>query len=284
MNSMLITTCIIIVILLVLMVFAKDNKVYRTVYIKRNEQQVHKPKKLKNRRHKNVIGDGPHKYISKNKPSKTYNGIRNGMYDGPIAYSVRGAGVVPSESLKYTASNYEHTGYTVPIVGPGANPDTYNYNKLNQPLINGEPVQDFYRGANEIPYNSEDFFPSESTLFNSLGYRGPYSSPYLGLEFLGSVDANAVGFKAIDTKWEKIGLLTTTNENDDSILNLYQRDIAPYRDLYEYAAQDKNGFILPLNKNITYLEEGDIVDHVVGKDTEGPWKAHLFYRNKYIYV
>jgi hypothetical protein len=117
--------------------------------------------------------------------------------------------------------------------------------------------------------------------------------------FYGSVDSFAP-FKEVRTPWEKVGLLTSFEHNkhdscdkndseckrrhfegDRELLNLYRRPIAPLNDLWEYNVQDKNGFIIPL-RNRTYLEDGDIVEHVIGKG--GPWKTQMFLNNKYIWM
>lgn len=259
------------------------------MHVKPNEKVVYitrKPPAKKKAKEQVIRGDGPHHYLSSGVGNDLGNGVRSdvgntisapynnrppGLYDTENPPYVLGGGVVPSETLVYTSEKDKRGPYHVPVVGP--NPSRLpGYNVLTDNLPNG--VQDFY------PRDSS----SSSTMFNSLGYRGPYTSPYFGLDFLGSINANAVGFKEVVTPWEKIGLMTTVDENEDGILNLYRRDIAPYRDLYEYSAQDKNGFIIPLSKSITYLENNDIVEHVTGKESKGPWKVSLFYENKYIYV
>jgi hypothetical protein len=100
--------------------------------------------------------------------------------------------------------------------------------------------------------------------------------------FVASVNAFAP-FPEVYERWEKIGSLTTIDINDDSILNLHRMPVAPLQDLFQYSVQDKNGFIIPL-KGITFLEDGDIVPRVIGKESKGPWKANIFVNNKYVWT
>lgn len=78
-----------------------------------------------------------------------------------------------------------------------------------------------------------------------------------------------------------MGIITTVNESDDSIMNLYRRPIAPLQDLWEYSAQDKNGFVIKL-KNTNYLENGDIIPYVEGKQNKGSWKVTDYIKDKYV--
>ena len=65
-------------------------------------------------------------------------------------------------------------------------------------------------------------------------------------------------------------MLTTKDPAKGGLLNLYRRNIAPLQDLFKYTVQDKDGFIIPLKE--TYLEDGDTVPEVIGKEVDGPWK------------
>ena len=122
--------------------------------------------------------------------------------------------------------------------------------------------------------------PSQPGAIPSTNFFRPYGPnvPVEPVPFFGSVNAYAP-FPAIETKWEKAGLLTSVDGN--RILNLYRRPIAPLQDLWEYQVQDKNGFVIKL-ENVRYLEDGDSVPFIVGKAGLGPWKVHIFVENKYI--
>lgn len=123
---------------------------------------------------------------------------------------------------------------------------------------------------------------------------GPLPTPLTGMSygmtppgtgFVGSVDRTlSPPFPEVATPWEKAGLLTTLNPRDDTLLNLFRRPIAPGQDLWEYAVQDKDGFIVPFQNRITYLEDGDIIDSVLGKENKGRWRANIFSDNRYVWV
>ena len=109
-----------------------------------------------------------------------------------------------------------------------------------------------------------------------------------GVGFVGSIATAATPdasfpFQPVDTQWELAGLLTPVNKEYDAILNLYRRPIAPLQDLWEYSAQDKNGFVIPL-KEIRYLDDGDHIPHILGKERIGPWKVHLTVKNQWIWM
>jgi hypothetical protein len=71
----------------------------------------------------------------------------------------------------------------------------------------------------------------------------------------------------------KLGILTRGAPGKDGILDLFIRPIFPGQDLYEYYVRDKNDFIIKL-KQTRWLENGDVVNHIPGK--EGAWKVNVF--------
>lgn len=100
------------------------------------------------------------------------------------------------------------------------------------------------------------------------------------LNFIGS--SYNYGLRPVDTPFEKIGIMTSVNLSlSKEILNLYSRPIAPLQDIWEYQVEDKNGFIIEL-ENVRYIENGDIVYHIDGK--EGSFKAHIYSSSQYVYV
>ena len=114
--------------------------------------------------------------------------------------------------------------------------------------------------------------------------RGMYTGGYAAngsIPFIGSVDAFAP-FPEVLSDWEKTGMLTTKDPTKGGLLNLYRRPIAPLQDLFKYTVQDKDGFIIPLKEH--YLEDGDTVPEVLGKEADGPWNANIFTQNKYVWV
>ena len=78
-------------------------------------------------------------------------------------------------------------------------------------------------------------------------------------------------------------MLSTVDPTNNAILNLYRKPVAPLQDLFDYAVQDKNGFIIKLRRT-DFLEDGDIVPEVIGKESLGPWKVTQFIKDKYIWA
>lgn len=183
-----------------------------------------------------------------------------GLMNSPSA----GGGVVPVPrgSLKMTNEHYKFPFYyqSKPL-------KPYDYFKPYGPNQPGM--------QNDIVYADTPFYARADTA---------YSPPYTGtgsVPFIGSVSSYAP-FAEVQTPWEKAGMLQTTDEQDNTILNLYRRPIAPLQDLFEYTVQDKNGFIIPLKT--TFLEDGDIVRSVQGKESKGSWRANIYVNNKYVWV
>jgi len=126
-------------------------------------------------------------------------------------------------------------------------------------------------------------------LYTSSHYRGPMGvavpvnslkDPGLvGPGFVSSVDLDAP-LREVTTSWVKVGLLISKDPKP-KIMNLWARPIAPSQDIYQYQVEDKDGFIIPLEKT-GYLEEDDIVNHIPGKP--GVWKVDLFQTSKYVWV
>ena len=189
-----------------------------------------------------------------------------GPNQGPILGKPQNI-AVPMGSLKQTNERYNPDMF----LSPGYRP---NPEGLSLPL--GSDFPPVGRGVNP----SSDFYRPQ----------GPNSPSTFGaLPFYGNVDAYAP-FQEINSPWEKAGLLVSAKGGcqgdscrgkDSELLNLFRRAIAPVQDVWEYMVQDRDGFIIKL-ENRRFIENGDIVDHVIGKG--GPYKAHMFVQNKYINV
>lgn len=191
---------------------------------------------------------------------------------GPVIGKPQGI-PVPMGSLKQTNERY--------------NPDMFRY----------PPGTNTVGGAPSLPLGS-DFPPIGRGSNPSSDYFRPYgpNSPnsFGNLPFYGNVDAYAP-FQEIVSPWEKAGILVSMRKGSSSeckgeeckrhgeneLLNLFRRGIAPVQDVWEYMVQDKDGFVIKL-ENRRYINDGDVVDHVIGKG--GPYRAHMFVQNKYIYV
>nr|QBK85648.1 MAG: hypothetical protein LCMAC101_02430 [Marseillevirus LCMAC101] len=168
---------------------------------------------------------------------------------------------VPRGTLKKTSEKYGYPFYQA------ARPlKPYDYFKPYG------PNQNVNQDAN---YVDTPFYDRREPTY-ATGYTGSGAIP-----FIGSVDAFAP-FPEVETAWEKTGMLTTKNPEKGELLTLYRRPIAPLQDLFKYSVQDKNGFIIPLRE--TYLENGDTVPEVLGKEQMGPWTANIFTQDKYVWV
>lgn len=184
-----------------------------------------------------------------------------GNRDGPIPGGFMGI-PVPQASLKMTSEAY---GYP------------FHYQK--KPLS----PYDYFKpyGPNQSSLQSE-IVPSDSPFYNiastfpGLGYTGSGEIPFIGSS------SSFAPFPEVQTAWEKTGMIQTVNPNDDTIMNLYRRPIAPLQDLWEYTVQDKNGFVVPLKSQ--YLEDGDIIKSVPGRESLGSWKVNIYNNNKWIWV
>ncbi len=196
---------------------------------------------------------------------------------------------VPMGSLKFYSERYNPDQFKLPnpnlyptlggspsMVPPvgggwGSGPGIY---QGPPPLI---PSQVLPTGS-PLPYQNR---PVDSNdFFRPYGPNGVINTT----PFFGSVNAYSP-FPEINTPWEKAGILTSTNVSvspGNRILNLFRRPIAPLQDLWEYQVQDKDGFVIRLDNK--YIEDGDIITHIIGKEGMGPYRASIFVQNKYIWV
>jgi len=110
----------------------------------------------------------------------------------------------------------------------------------------------------------------------AVGYTGTGAIP-----FISSVDSFAP-FPEVQTNWEKVGIIQTVDPDNTTIMNAYRKSIAPLQDLFEYSVQDKNGFVVPLKVN--YLEDGDIIESVPGREKLGKWKFNDYIKNKWVWA
>ncbi|HSA76290.1 MAG TPA: hypothetical protein VLE02_01975 [Nitrosarchaeum sp.] len=156
-------------------------------------------------------------------------------------------------------------------------------------------------------YSAQPFGPKDT--YNTINFRSahgknrvsfPYYTPGSRVpKYISSVD-HTIPLNEINTEWYIAGILV--KEKGDSIfgkifgdsgknniklsndktklMNLYIRIIAPGQNLYQYKAQDKDGFMIPIQS--TYVEDGDIIKDIPGKP--GKWIFHSYPRNKYVYI
>ena len=186
---------------------------------------------------------------------------------------------VPRGSLKKTSEKYGYVQRAgLSGLGPGTvSPREYPFYKVSRPL---KPY-DYFK-----PFGPNQNVDQEASYADTPFYDRPgsiYSNGFVGsdIPFISSVNAFAP-FPEVQSSYEKRGILQTIDENDTNILNVYAKPIAPLQDLYRYSVQDKDGFIVPLEE--TYLEDGDIVRSVPGKEGLGKWKYRDFVKDKYVWV
>lgn len=170
---------------------------------------------------------------------------------------------VPQGSLKLSSEKYGYPFYYQQK--PLAPYDYFKPYGPNQPGMQDEIV------VSDTPFYKRGPF----------GFGGPTATSGT-VPFISSVNSFAP-FPEVQTAWEKTGMMQTEDPKDTTIMNLYRRPIAPLQDLFEYSAQDKNGFIIPL-KGVNYLEDGDTVATVPGKEILGPWKVNVYVNNKWVWA
>lgn len=193
---------------------------------------------------------------------------------------------VPMGSLRYYSERYNPTQFRLP--NPNFNPVYDGSPGIYNPIV--------YKGNTELEASPRVLLPQQTLPTQQTLASDQYFRPYgpnapTDVPFFGNVNAYSP-FPEIVNPWEKAGILTSMPQNtlehnrnisnDDRILNLYRRPIAPVQNLWEYQVQDKNGFVIKLNNK--YIEDGDIITHIIGKEGLGPWRATIFVQNKYIWV
>jgi len=134
------------------------------------------------------------------------------------------------------------------------------------------PVQPYY------PSYSPPAYPPTFTPTSRYLPDSPY--PVAPSAWFGSVNPGAP-FPPVAPAWQPAGLLTREGQPESELLNLYRRPIAPLQEVWEYVAQDKNGFMINLAAQ-RYLNDGDLIHHVIGKG--GPWRVHLSAGSKWVWV
>jgi len=174
----------------------------------------------------------------------------------------------PYNEIIYSETEYtlrKNRGYPVPV---GA------FKETNDIYVKGWPPysrMENTRRYDDIvrPNKSDDYFLPFPR--RSMGREGNWVS---------SVSAY-LPFPEVNTANEKAGIFVRVDSPSQEILNFYRRPIAPMQDLWENTVQDKDGFIIYLEDK-KLIEDGDVIEHITGKD--GKWKAHVYVKNKYVYM
>lgn len=196
----------------------------------------------------------PYKYNTSNK-AYAYDP----KYPGPVLGLSMNI-PVPRDSLKIIGEHYKFPFY-------------YNQKPL--------PPYDYFKPFGPNQEKMQSTIVDSDIPFYARN-NNTYALPYTGqgqIPFVGSVSAFAP-FPEVTTPWEKVGLLTNSQNH---ILSLYRRPIAPLQDLWNYTVQDKDGFIIPLKQD-GLIKDGDMITDIVGKTGLGPWKVHIFVKDKWVWV
>jgi hypothetical protein len=243
-------------------------------------------------------------YVRKGGNTYNYMGGNEGFVDG--------RNPIQSSTLNETNEQNHKAFYIADDRGVGVLPQVGSYN--DRPYSNNIPfdvyqnrygskknIHDYERNVSGMlnvqrPNTSQDFLrPYERS--DNLSNVDFFNNRSVSLPFISSVD-KFLPAASVNTAFEKVGLLISNDghhyhglsnkdddeknyHNDEAMMNLYRRPIAPLQDLWEYQVQDKDGFVIPLEGR-NYLEDGDIVDHVIGKGRRS-WKVRMFMNNKYIW-
>lgn len=162
--------------------------------------------------------------------------------------------------------------------------------KRKRPVKNPEKVDDVYAGTK---------LKEEPLVVTSPKYQEPISIPETpptkpSMRWVTSVPIEDPRPEVL-TRWNKIGILTlgdseplpggppgTDHHRKEEIMNLYSKSIAPLQGAFEYQAEDKNGFLIPVRvPKWGTFEDGDVIKHIEGKG--GPWKVVLYSKYKFAF-
>lgn len=169
-----------------------------------------------------------------------------------------------------------------------------NSNKFTKQDVNEiikDVINEMKRENKEVSIVKQSVQPT--ALLNQMNYSNQikemYPVPIIpGGEFLrrGVISMRNVDFPYQDltTTYQRIGTVASVDKNDDYMMTLYRRDIAPERDLYEYKVIDHtngNNIEIFLNTNIALLRNGDKII-ISGYESKGEFVVNLDRQYSYI--
>jgi hypothetical protein len=225
----------------------------------------------------------PSNYIKKedrNENSYAYE-LGRGPYPGD-----RMGVPVRRENMKST-NEYHKAPFYNNMNNNNMNNNNMNNNNMNNNNMNNNLPFDHQNN----PLHSYDYFkpygPNQTSMQSEINYVDtPFYNNYNNhngnnsIPFISSVDSFAP-FPEVQSNWEKSGMIQTVDPSNTEIMNIYRKAIAPLRDIFEYSVQDKNGFVVPLKE--TYLEDGDIIHSIPGREALGKWRYNDYVRYKYVW-
>lgn len=162
-------------------------------------------------------------------------------------------------------------------------------------LINGK--EQFYDGETYVNTPS-----NYGIYYTRPPLKQIYQDPYLSQMYLNPVPINTIRWNSgifnrpmltsIESPYNNIlgqqfkrGIAYTLDNNDNTIVDIYQINLDPQRELYNYFARTKYNqtlsIELPYYKN--YLEDGDIIK-IKGLQGKGDFIFEDFNKYQYIYI
>jgi hypothetical protein len=81
-----------------------------------------------------------------------------------------------------------------------------------------------------------------------------------------------------ERKWQKVGVLTS----DDKTMNLLARPSTYNEDVWQYRAEDRDGFIIDLGE-MQALRSGQVIPPIAGKASAGSWTVSIYPRDTHYY-
>ena len=168
--------------------------------------------------------------------------------------------------------------------------------QIQQPT-SPQPTQNIQSSQPSQPINNNPPLSNNNTIQQLMSnqqvpmIREMYPVPFIrGDEYKKNYMRGTIGlrdmdrpFQDITTEFIRVGTVFSENQQDDTVMTLYRRDISPERDLYEYKVVDKtngNDLELYLSTNVNFLRNGDKII-IPGYENKGNFVVNLDSRYRY---
>jgi len=168
--------------------------------------------------------------------------------------------------------------------------------QIQQPT-SPQPTQNIQSSQPSQPINNNPPLSHNSTIQQVMSnpqvpmIREMYPVPFIrGDEYKKNYMRGTIGLRDMDrpyqditTEFIRVGTVFSENQQDDTVMTLYRRDISPERDLYEYKVVDKtngNDLELYLSTNVNFLRNGDKII-IPGYENKGNFVVNLDSRYRY---
>jgi hypothetical protein len=168
--------------------------------------------------------------------------------------------------------------------------------QIQQPT-SPQPTQNIQSSQPSQPINNNPPLSNNNTIQQLMSnqqvpmIREMYPVPFIrGDEYKKNYMRGTIGLRDMDrpyqditTEFIRVGTVFSENQQDDTVMTLYRRDISPERDLYEYKVVDKtngNDLELYLSTNVNFLRNGDKII-IPGYENKGNFVVNLDSRYRY---